>query len=146
MKKSFKVDDRVSFGVVPGSILGIYNVNKALFFSDYPKSNFLTFAELREVNKADNPTFFFFIREKFGVNKLSERAKLTLKQRRFLPVLLTDLKHLPAEQKSELESMINKRHLYLTMARHYVRSKESDEKVHRVCEKIEELQFKIENL
>jgi hypothetical protein len=148
VKKPFKHNDRVCYGVVPGTILGIYNMSKALFLSDYPKDNFLTFSELRTAEKRHSDVFFFFAREQFG-NVLSERAKKTLKQRRFFPVLLSEIKHLEApkpDYKTPLESMVNKRHLLLTMAKHYVRSCMPDEKIHRVCEKVEDLQLEIESL
>jgi hypothetical protein len=150
MKKPFKHNDRVCYGVVPGTILGIYNMSKALFLSDYPKDNFLTFAELRAAEKRHSDVFIFFVREQFG-NVLSDRAKKTLKQRKFFPVLLSEIKHLdtPApnhDSKTPLESLVNKRHLLLTMAKHYVRSRMSDEKIHRLCERVEELQLEIEDL
>jgi hypothetical protein len=151
MKKPFKHNDRVCYSVVPGTILGIYNTSKALFLSDYPKDNFLTFSELRTAERRHSDVFIFFVREQFG-NVLSERAKKTLKQRRFFPVLLSELKHLDTptapkpDSKTPLESLVNKRHLLLTMAKHYVRSSMSDEKIHRVCERVEDLQLEIESL
>ena len=143
MKKPFRPNDRVSYGVVPGELLGIYNMHKALFLSDYPKENFLTFTELRKAERSSSDVFIFFAREKFG-NSLSEADKKALKQRRFFPVMLSDLKHLESN-KSDLDSMLNKRHLYLTMARHYVRTNMPDDRIHRLCEKIEQLQVEIES-
>lgn len=138
---SFKVGESVSYGPIKGIVIGLLENNNqefCLFFADNVRPNFLTANEI--INSASwfiSNNFRSFLSKYFDSNLF-----VVAKQKRFLILPTQDLKINTIESKEM--SLLHKRHLYLTLARHYLRTKASDEKIHRICERIEDLQKNIE--
>jgi hypothetical protein len=142
MRRIFKNGDHVYYERISGTILGIFNTCMAFFISDNPEPSLYSFKGLRLANKNDAATLMFFIRDKFGTN-LSDDTKVALKQKRFIIVTLSELNHSP-KLTTTLQSLIRKRHFLLVMAKNYLRGKHSEERIERICSKVEAIQIEID--
>lgn len=140
MNCTLKHGDTVYYGVVRGTLLGIYSQDQALFMADTARVTFNNAAQLeRLLGSPYSNLCLSFIKQHFRAFKDFK----VLQQNRFLVVSTDDLKKETVERRT-LKEMINKRHLYITMANHYVRGRCSDEDIGRLCQRIENVQLDIE--
>lgn len=129
----------VYHGVVRGVFLGVYN-ESALFMADESRHCLLSWKDLIENNLVYAKVLNHFIGEFFGGNAYGE----LLCQPRFAIKPIGELK-LATDIVYTYQSLIKKRHLYFTMAKHYIRKKSSSEaSIQRVFQFIDDLQVEIE--
>lgn len=140
--KSFKHGDIVEFQGTPGKIICIYKNLQALFLADEPKDNFFTWYQV-----ASNPSHFqifeYYIKSYFNISNIQNLE--ILNKKRFILVNLNHLVHQPRESIT-LNSLHRKRHLYVKMAQHFLRSTASDEKLNNIYNRIENVQISIDFL
>lgn len=143
MKRAFKNGDLVFYGVVRGTLIGTFNSDQALFFAHERREGFQARAEITKTKAGASKIIDYLIKEHFGYKKTT--AHSVLEQPRFITLALQDLKHMsPSQVTNDTTRLIRQRHLYLKMAKSYVRTRKSTEAIHRICERVEELQSEIE--
>jgi hypothetical protein len=143
MKRAFKNGDLVFYGVVRGILVGTFNGDQGLFFAHERREGFQTRAEITKTKAGASKIIDYLIKEYFGYKKTTTHS--ILEQPRFIALALQDLKHMSQSQvATDTTRLIRQRHLYLQMAKSYVRTKKSEEAIHRICGRAEELQSEIE--
>ena len=146
MKRAFKKGDSVLYGVTRGIIIGIFTQDKspyALFFSHEQREGFQT---RDQITKNKNGVIDYLIKEHFGYHKTLMYS--VLDQNRFIAVPLQDLKHTSpsklVDNQDDTDRLVRKRHLYIQMAKSYMKLGKPNEMVHRICQCIENVQAEIE--
>lgn len=147
MNQTLKKGDNVCYGVSHGILLGIYDNNHTLFFSDYEREYFRTAQEIMSIGGQVGNILFLFIGEYFGYHNLTQQNKQILKQRRFATPILQDLHRVSYQlvnNDRSLEELIRRRHNWIVMGKNYLRRNCRDILISRVCDKIETIQEEID--
>lgn len=143
-KRVFHKNDRVQFvpdskQAVNGSIITIYDNSNALLYLDKPvgwSPATMTFMPLRLRN-----VLWLCLQDKFGKDLAHQPI---FYQKRFACATLQELTSIITEIKEPTASDLERRrHLYLTMARHYLRAKKYDG-LPNLCDRIIDLQKQID--
>lgn len=141
--RSFKAGDLVFYGATRGIIIGIYNATKALFFSHEQRDGFQTRDEVSYAKPGASRIIDYLIKEHFGYT--THPSQMVLNQHRFKILSLEELKHMSVSQiDDDRHRLIRKRHLFIKMAKTYVRTGKSDETIDRLCSHIDMVQAEIE--
>lgn len=143
MKRSFKEGDAVFYSAIRGIIVGIFNSDQALFYANEQREGFQTRDEITSVKRGSSKIIDYLIKEHFGYRRTPIHT--VLDQHRFAILSLQDLKHMSSSQiQADKDRLVRQRHLYLRMARGYVLNHRSDDQVHRICKRVEDIQAEIE--
>jgi hypothetical protein len=142
IRQAFKAGDLVFYGVIRGRLIGIFNSDQCLFFSHDQRGGFGTREQITKPKASSSRIIDYLLNEHFG-NKITTNQ--VLNQHRFAIVSLQDLKHMSKKQiDDESERLTRKRNLFIKMAHSYMRTRRTDETIHRVCLSIETIQAEIE--
>lgn len=143
--KVFRNKDTVSYGAMRGVLIGIFDQDQCLFFSDEAKECLLTCSQILNFDKKISNVILFMLHEYFGEPEVALQEML-YKQSRFKIVSLGELKHAVPLAETIHQGLLRKRHIYLTVARSYMKHRSAnDARIHRLCEKAEEIQLEIES-
>jgi len=140
MKRVIKNGDRVFFGPIKATIISIFNSNHALILSETSHTTLKVWDDLQISHPQLLKVMFFYLKEYAG-----DYATHLIKQQRFCITSISQLRF-NNEPKPSYRSLIKKRHLYIAMAKHYIRNKHKDNSIQRICSKIEDMQIDIETL
>ena len=145
MKRAFKHNDRVSFGLSSGIILGIFNQGQVLVWSDEERSNFWSCREMLISNPDIDYMLFYYVRDHFGYEPSADTKKL-LSQRRFGIRMLSELKHTTTDVEERKLSLMKRRHMFIVMARNRIADFHDEGRLERLYGKIMDCQTEIEML
>ena len=142
-QRAFRTGDLVFNGAIRGTLIGIYDNSKVLFFANEQRAGFKTRAEITNTKPGASKIIDYLIKEYFGYKY--KPSHIILEQHRFKLLTLQDLHHMTKIQIIEEQNrLIRKRHLLIQMARSYMKSDKPDESIQRICGSIENVQAEIE--